>query len=317
MAHSLGQTSLVVALALAAGLDTAMALDIHGHRGARGLLPENTLPAFERAIELGVDVLELDTGLTRDGVVVVLHDRTLSPDLVRRDGHWIEQRVPVRSLTLEQIRAYDVGRYRPGSRADRRFGDQTSVDGTPIPTLADVLDLAARLGPASLQFNIETKLSPAAPGETADPETFARAVIEVVRAAGVEERTLLQSFDWRTLAIARAEAPAIRTSHLTAERDWLNNVERGRPGASAWLGGIDVDDFGGSIPKAVKAAGGAVWSPFWRDLSASAPEEAQALGLEVHVWTVNDPQDMRALKEMGVDGIITDYPDRALEALRP
>ncbi len=305
-------------IALLAGLATspAQAVDIHGHRGARGLLPENTLPAFREAIALGVDVLELDTGLTGDGVVVVLHDRRLSPDLARIDGKWITQKTAVRDLTRAELQAVDVGRARPGSRTARRFPDQVSVDGTPIPTLADVLALAAAEGPPTLRFNIETKLTPLAPDETADPQTFALAVIAEIEAAGVADRAIVQSFDWRTLTVVKNRAPHIRTAHLTAERDWLNNVQSGRPGASPWLAGLDIDDVGGSVPQAIVDLGGDIWSPYHRDLTDDALKQAHDLGLEVHVWTVNDVSQMRKLAEMGVDGIITDYPNLAIEALK-
>src|SRR5687768_16976055 len=121
----------------------AMAIDLQGHRGARGLLPENTLPAFERAIALGVTTVELDVGITRDGVVVVHHDRTLNPDLARGpDGQWVKAPAPtIFSLTFEQLKTYDVGRLRPGSEYLSRFKDQKPADGTRIPKLEDVLKL--------------------------------------------------------------------------------------------------------------------------------------------------------------------------------
>lgn len=305
-------------LIVLAGLSAnpAMAVDIHGHRGARGLLPENTLPAFREAIALGVDILELDTGVTKDGVVVVLHDRSLSPDLARIGGDWITNETAVHDLTHAELHAVDVGRARPGSRTAQRFSDQVPVDGTPIPTLAEVLALAAAEGPPTLRFNIETKLSPLAPDETVGPDAFAAAVVGEVEQAGVVDRTIIQSFDWRTLAAVKKLSPHIRTSHLTAARNWLNNVQAGRHDASPWLAGLDIDDFGGSIPRAIAYMDGDIWSPYHRDLTADALKEAHELGLEVHVWTVNDAAQMRMLAEMGVDGIITDYPNVAIEELR-
>lgn len=294
----------------------AMAVDIHGHRGARGLLPENTLPAFREAIALGVDILELDTGMTADGVVVVLHDRALSPDLARIGGTWIDAPALIRGMSHGELHAADVGRARPGGKTAERFPEQIPVDGTPVPTLAEVLALAEVEGPDDLRFNIETKLSPLKPDDTADPETFAGAVVAVIRAAGMEDRAIVQSFDWRTLAVVKRIAPEIRTSYLTAERNWLNNVQVGRPDASPWLGGIDIDDFGGSVPQAIAALHGDIWSPYFRDVTAEEVEEAHKLGLEVHVWTVNDATQMQELAEMGVDGIITDYPNVAIEAVR-
>ena len=180
-----------------------------------------------------------------------------------------------------------------------------------------MLALGRRPGADRLRFNIETKLSPLAPEETAGPREFARAVVAALRAAGMIDRADLQSFDWRTLLEARALAPGLSTACLTVEQPWEDNLRRGRPGPSPWTAGLDVDSFGGSTPRLVKAAGCAVWSPHHRDLTGEALAEAHALGLRVVVWTVNEAADMRALARLGVDGIISDYPDRALEALAP
>jgi glycerophosphoryl diester phosphodiesterase len=286
------------------------ALDIQGHRGARGLAPENTLPAFARALSLGVTTLELDCAVTRDGVVVVSHDRALIPDLARTpDGKWLAGPGPrIRDLTYEQLQRYDVGRIRPDTAYARRFPDQQPVDGTRVPRLADVFALVKRSGNRAVRFNIETKISPLAPEETTDPEDFTRRLIATVRSAGMEERTVIQSFDWRTLAIVQREAPTIPTVYLSAQQDFINNIEGGRR-MSRWTAGLHVSRLGGSIPRMVKAAGGAVWSPYYQELTPESAKEAQELGLKVVPWTVNAPEDMKRLIEWGVDGIISDRPD--------
>ena len=298
---------------------TTHAIEIQGHRGARGLLPENTIPAFERAIELGVDVLELDLGMTRDGVPVVHHDRALDPDRTRdAAGAWLAPPGPfLNTLDLAALSGFDVGRAAPGSKIAERFPEQIPRDGTRIPTLAEVLALGRRSGADAIRFNIETKLTPLAPEEAAGPEEFARAVVAVLRAEGMLDRADLQSFDWRVLREARKLAPDLSTVCLTAEQRWIDNVLRGRPGASPWTAGLDIETFDGSLPRMVEAAGCTVWSPYYREVTAAALTEAHALGLRVVVWTVNEADEMLALARLGVDGIITDYPDRALEALRP
>ncbi|MCC7484073.1 MAG: glycerophosphodiester phosphodiesterase [Burkholderiales bacterium] len=292
----------------------AGALDIQGHRGARGLRPENTLPAFAHALSLGVTTLELDAGITRDGVVVVSHDPALNPDLTRGpDGRWLERTGPaIRSLAFDALAGYDVGRIRPGSAYAKRFPEQRAVDGTRIPRLADLFAMARRAGNTAVRFNIETKLSPLAPDQTANPEEFSLALIRAVREAEMASRTAIQSFDWRTLAIVQREAPEIPTVCLTARQDFMDNVQSAAR-ASPWNAGLHVRDFRNSIPRMVKAAGGAVWSPYYREITAQSVKEAQALGLKVIVWTVNEPGDMRRMIALGVDGIISDYPDR----LRP
>ena len=298
---------------------TAHALEIQGHRGARGLLPENTLPAFERAIELGVDVLELDLGMTGDGVPVVHHDRALDPDRTRdATGAWLAPPGPfLNTLDLTALSEFDVGRAAPGSRIAERFPEQAPRDGTRIPTLAQVLALGRRPGAGAIRFNIETKVTPLAPEETAEPEEFARAVVAVLRAEGMLDRADLQSFDWRVLFEARRLAPDLSTVCLTAEQRWHDNILRGHPAPSPWTAGLDIAAFDGSVPRMVKAAGCAVWSPYYRDLAEGTLAEARSLGLRVVVWTVNEVDDMLALARLGVDGFITDYPDRAIEALAP
>ena len=298
---------------------TAQAIEIQGHRGARGLLPENTIPAFERAIELGADVLELDLGMTRDGVPVVHHDRALDPERTRNAaGAWLAPPGPfLNTLDLAALSEFDVGRAAPGSRIAKRFPEQVPRDGTRIPALAEVLALGRRPGAGGIRFNIETKLTPLAPEETAEPEEFATAVVAVLRAEAMIDRADLQSFDWRVLRAARKLAPDLSTVCLTAEQRWIDNILRGRPGPSPWTAGLDIEAFGGSVPRLVEAAGCAVWSPYYRDLTEETLTEAHALGLRVVVWTVNEADDMLALARLGVDGIITDYPNRAIEALAP
>jgi glycerophosphoryl diester phosphodiesterase len=145
---------------------------------------------------------------------------------------------------------------------------------------------------------------------------FVRAVVDVIRKYGMEQRVVVQSFDWRTLQVVQDVAPNIARSYLTVDQDWLSNLQTGMPGKSPWLNSFDVDDFGGSAPRAIKAAGGSIWSSYHKEVSAKAIKLAQDLGLSVNVWTVNETARMRELIEMGVDGIITDYPDRLRKVLK-
>ncbi|WP_193182262.1 glycerophosphodiester phosphodiesterase [Nisaea sediminum] len=306
-----GRSALLAAVMVASISASSDAVEIQGHRGARGLLPENSLPAFARALDLGVDVLELDTVITADGIAVIHHDRALSPELARKNGSWIETEVPLRALTSEELAAYDIGRIRPGSRYEKRFPGQQPVDGTRVPRLADLFRLIKDRANVNVRFNIETKRSPLHPSDTPDPESFARTVIDTARDAGMAHRVALQSFDWSTLIAAKRIDPAIPTVCLTAEARWLDNLEIGKDGASPWLGGLDIDDHGGSVQKTAKAAGCAVWSPYYRNVTKEAVEAAHAEGLTVVVWTVNETTDMKRMVDLGVDGIITDYPDRA------
>ncbi|WP_299395563.1 glycerophosphodiester phosphodiesterase [Pelagibius sp.] len=298
----------------AEGQFKARAFDLQGHRGARGLMPENSLPAFEAALALGVTTLELDTVMTADGVVVVHHDRRLMPERTRdAAGNWLEEEdaAPLIGLTRSELAAYDIGRARPGSRVAQRYPEQQGLDGVAIPTLAEVLARAEALSGGQIRYNIETKISPLSPDDSAEPAALADALVAAIRAAGVAGRAAVQSFDWRSLLRVQEMAPDIETVYLTAEQSWLDTLGRGARAPSPWIGGLAIDWSEVTPPAAVKAAGGAVWSPYYRDLKEQDLREAQALGLRVVVWTVNDPGDMASLIDLGVDGIITDYPDRA------
>jgi glycerophosphoryl diester phosphodiesterase len=301
---------LSVALMLVAGSAPAFAFDLQGHRGARGLAPENTLPAFATALSIGVTTLELDVSLTRDGKLVVAHDPVLQPYLARIGGQWIATPGPaIWHSTAEDILRYDVGRLDPSTRYAQGFPDQKPVDGTRMPLLEQVFALAAKSGSISVRFNIETKLNPLKPDESAPPEAFAAALVKAIRGSGMAQRATIQSFDWRTLKAAAALAPELPRVHLTIEGGGSDNVQRGRPDASPWLAGLDADDYP-STPALVKAAGGQVWSPFWRNVTPELVVEAQRLGLKVIPWTVNDPAEMDRQIGMKVDGLISDYPDR-------
>ncbi len=291
-------------------MTSAHALDLQGHRGARGLMPENTLPAFAHALTLGVTTLELDCAVTKDGVVVVSHDSTLNPDITRGpDGKWLQgEGPPIRQFTYAELRRFDVGRIDPQNAYAKRFPHQQPVDGTRMPRLADVFALARKSGNNSVRFNIETKISPLHPERTVSPEMFASAFIAVIRREKMEPRVTIQSFDWRTLAVVQKEAPEIATVYLTAQQSFMDNIRAGQR-ESAWTAGLRLHDFGGSIPRMVKAAGGAVWSPYSGETTREQVKEAQALGLKVVVWTPNEPTEIRRLIEWGVDGIISDYPD--------
>lgn len=301
----------LLAVALCAACASTLAFDLQGHRGTRGNAPENTLAAFDRALAIGVDTLELDVGLTADGVVVVLHDLALNPAITRdASGRWLPagQGPLVRSLTLAQLQTYDVGRIRPDTPYAKTFATQQPRDGERVPTLSAVFDLVKARG-ASVRFNIETKVDPTRPGDTASPEAMVQALLKVVQDAGMASRVSIQSFDWRTLRLVQKAAPAIPTVCLTVQSANSDSVRDGR-----WTAGLRLEEHG-SVPKVAKAAGCATWSPNAGAVTQELVNEAQSLGLQVIPWTVNAPADMDRLVGWGVDGLITDYPDRLRQVM--
>jgi glycerophosphoryl diester phosphodiesterase len=287
----------------------AMAFDIEAHRGGRALFPENTLPSFANALSMGVDTLELDLGVTADHTIVVSHERWLNPDLARgADGSYVAPPgIPFVRLRLDEVKTYDVGQIRPGSAYAAQFPDQRSIPNTSIPTLAEVFALVRKSGDSHVRLNIETKIDPGHPDQSPDPEQFVTLLLDLLQAETFSDRVMVQSFDWRTLKLVQQRAPAIPTVYLTLQAGSAPTVDLDN--TSPWTAGFDPKDYGRSVPRTIKAAGGAIWSPFFRDIDAATVAEAHSLGLKVVVWTVNKPADMAALIDIGVDGIISDRPD--------
>ena len=309
MRDSLIGASLLVAVAAAAS--AAPQFDLQGHRGTRGNAPENTIAAFDHALAIGVTTLEMDVAITADGVVVVSHDPALHPALTRdATGQWLKGRGPlISSLTLAQLQAYDVGRLDPQSDYARQFPAQRAKDGERLPTLAAVFARVKALGADHVRFDIETKIKPTAPDETLAPEPFVRAVLAVIRDAGMTRRVMIQSFDWRTLQLVQQLEPGLPTVYLTIRTGNADNLADG-----TWTAGLLLRNHA-SPGHLVKAAGGTVWAPNHGSLTREDLKSAQQLGIQVIPWTVNDAAVADRLIEWGVDGIISDYPDRIREVM--
>ena len=272
------------------------AFDLQGHRGARGLAPENTVPAFRRALALGVTTLEMDVVLAGDGTVVVSHEPWMAADKCRTpDG----ARIPAadeRAHNLYQMAYDDIAAYDCGSLRLDDFPEQTPTP-APKPRLRDVLRTAEAYVRAHERppvfYNIEIKSREEWEGTFQPaPASMTAAVLDVVTAAGVAPRTTLQSFDPRVLeAVHRAGAP-VRTSMLVWQPGGLDEH-------------LSALSF---VPD--------IYSPSASLVDAALVDAAHARGLQLIPWTVNDVDAMTALIRLGVDGLITDYPDRGRQALR-
>lgn len=292
-------------------------VDLQGHRGARGLLAENTLPSFALALQAGVSTLELDVVVTRDDVLVISHDPALNPDITRdAQGQFLQSKGPdIRQLTFEQLQSYDVGRINPNSRYAQTFSSQKGQDGVRIPKLKDLFELVKAQGHTQVKFAIETKITPQRADQTPDPERFVQLLLQEIREHGMRERVQILSFDWRILQSVQKLAPGMPTVYLTAQLPALDNLGIQSKQASAWTAGFQHAQYG-SVPRMIHAAGGTHWSSFWRELDAQKVREAQSLGLKVLAWTVNDRLSMGQMLDLGVDGLVTDRPDIATELLK-
>ncbi|HQT60415.1 MULTISPECIES: glycerophosphodiester phosphodiesterase [unclassified Acidiphilium] len=278
---------------------------LFGHRGARGLRPENTIEGFAAIAALGLTGAEFDVGLTADDVAVVHHDARLNPDIARDpSGAWLALEVAplLRERRFAELATFDVGRLRPGTAYEARYPVQAPADGARIPTLDAVIEaLPGR------DLLVEIKTFPDHPDLTAPPARMAAAMIDALRRHGAIDRALLFAFDWRVLREAAAIEPGLRRCCLTAP-DTLE-------AASLWLDGTDLEAFGGHLPRAVAATGAVCWAPFHGTLQQDEVREAHALGLLVLPWTVNTADAFDRMIGLGVDGMISDRPDLARNAI--
>ena len=299
--------------------------DIQAHRGGIGLTVENTIASFSRALDLGVSTLELDVQITEDGYAVVSHDRDPSPRKCRDTapafaGDPEYPYVPgvryIKDLTLAQLRTLDCG-----SQTLSEFPGQQASPGARMPLLSEVLHLVDERRAHRVRLNIETKVEAGAPDQTAPREQFVQVVAREVRAARLLDQVSIQSFDWGALMRMRQVEPELPIVALTNGQQFL---QTGRPGASPWLGGIDIDDFGGDLVAAAASfradaispvqgdpQGGAIGDPGFRPyVTAAMVRDAHTAGMGVIPWTVDDTTTMQYFLDLGVDGMITDYPDR-------
>ncbi|WP_084496918.1 glycerophosphodiester phosphodiesterase family protein [Nocardia amamiensis] len=302
--------------------------DLQAHRGGLGLVVENTLPAFANALELGVSTLELDVQITADGYAVVTHDRDPSPakcvdtaPVFPGDPKfpYVPGTTYIRDLTLAQVRTIDCGSVRLADQPEQR-----TAPGARIPLLSEVFDLVRVYRADQVMLNIETKVEAAAPEQTAPREQFVQIVAAEVHRAGMGQQVTIQSFDWGALMRMREVAPDLPIVALTSGQQ---NLQAGEPGASPWLGGIDIDDFPGSPQERFVAAAasigaaavspvhgtpqnGTVTDPAYRPFTtAELIRAAHRYGMRVVPWTVDDRATMTALVDLGVDGLITNRPD--------
>ena len=284
-----------------------------GHRGARGILPENSMVGFDFALSIGVDLLEFDVLLSRDDIPVITHNHEFHGSAVRgADGAFLNGEHPrVASLTMAEIERFDIGRLNTDTEYGRRFPDQAQMDGVRVPRLSELLQLVSQPRYSAACLMLELKSDPDLAQDSAVRERIVSTVCGEVRSAGVTDRTLLHSFDWALLAECRRQAPDMPLSFLTQLQD--NGHDVGED--SSILVTPDFSNPETSVPDEVSRAGGSLWCPHFTELDAAALARARELGLAVAVWTVNEPGDIEAMIDLRVDAIVTDYPGRVQQRL--
>jgi len=266
--------------------------DLQGHRGARGLLPENTIPGFLRAVEEGVDTVEMDVVITGDGMVLVSHEPWFNHMITTKaSGTPVteeeERNLNIYEMTYEETQTYDVGR-----RGNENFPDQQPLDVTK-PLLPEAViaveTFVEEQGLEPVRYNIETKSHPEWYGVYSPlPDEFARLLYDQLVDLDILDRVIVQSFDPSTLIAMKALDPAVPLAMLVY--DEAQSVER-------------MTELLGFTPD--------IWSPNYQLVTEVLVDKTDRLGMDLIPWTVNERAEMIRLLEMGVDGIITDYPNRA------
>ncbi|MBO68786.1 MAG: glycerophosphodiester phosphodiesterase [Acidiferrobacteraceae bacterium] len=289
---------------------------IHGHRGARGYAPENTLASFQLAIEQNASGIELDVSVTRDKQIIIYHDPYINPDTTREPNGTavLHDKWRIYDMQLKRIQQFDVGCTDPTSNYGSQFPNQIPVPGQKIPTLRQLFIWLERIDSPETVVNIEIKSDPRKPHCSPPPAEFASLVLEEIRRAPTTNPVWIQSFDWRLLREVQIQNPRIPTGYLTSQQPFFDTVTASEHGQSPWLAGYDPYKYNDCLPRAIYAAGGHYWGPDYRDLSAELVAAAQSNYLTIHAWTVNLYSDVVTLVDLGVDGITSDYPKSAIEA---
>lgn len=269
----------------------AEGLDVQGHRGCRGLMPENTIPAMLKALDLGVTTLEMDVVVSKDSKVVVSHEPWFATEITTKpDGSFIKpgeaMQYNIFQMNYDEIAKYDVG-----LKPHPRFPKQQKIK-VIKPLLADLFDSVAenmkiRRRPFPY-FNIETKCLPAGDGRFhPKPAEFVELLMAIIKEKQLEEQVIIQSFDFRTLQYLHEKYPAIKTAMLIEDSD--------------------VNDFEGQLNRLGYTP--QVYSPNHTLVDDDLVKQCHDKGMKIIPWTVNDVKQFKKLRKLGIDGVITDYPD--------
>lgn len=308
-------------------------VEIYAHRGARSYAPENVLPGYKTGLKIGTDWVDMDIGITKDGVIVVDHDIWLNPDILSKNGKFwaksmsdfiksipedkFDQRIRpylVKNLTLDQLQSYEAGIINPTSQYAKYFPEQYSIPGTHIPSLQSVIDYVNKTTNGQVNFQIEVKDDPTHPDWTVPPKEFAVRLYKLLKQNNLIHRVEIQAFNWQILFELQKLDPEIKTAYLVGSDDIERMKSPDRQKAGLWSGGRLLKDYG-SLPQMVKALGGSCYEPEDVALTKADLDEAHRLGLKVVVWTWPEhngrafsPKLIDKLISWGIDGITTDDP---------
>jgi glycerophosphoryl diester phosphodiesterase len=293
-------------------------VEVYGHRGARSYSPENTIPSYRTALKVGVNWVDADIVMSKDKQIFIYHDLRLNPDITRnKNGQFITDRIPIYTLTSDQLLEYDVGMINPNSDYAKFFPSQVPVNGTRMPRLEEMIKYVKDKSKNIVNFQFEIKSDPSHPELSPSPELFAHHLYEILKKHDIVARVEIQAFDWRYLYALQDLDKTIKTAYLVDYSELAAMKGDDPQRAGLWTGGKLLKDYNYSFPQMVKSLGGACFEPEDAALTKSELDEAHKLGLKVAVWTWPENTHttfnealIKQLIDWGIDGIITDDPAR-------
>ena len=283
---------------------------IIGHRGARGLYPENSLLGFMNVLKSGIEIIELDIVFSKDGIPIITHDQDISPFFCRDSkGEFIKDKKKISALNAEELYTYDIGRFNPETEYGKYFPEQIQLDGVFLSSLQELLNLVQLPEYQHANLLIEIKSDPDILDK--DRKKIISVLAKQIKDANLINRVIFHSFDWVLLSQCKHHAPGILTSYLTKtiHHDDIDIQ------VSNWNSSIEEVQNPSVIPEKIYEAGGSIWCPHFKEITKDSLLAAEKYNLLVFAWTVNEPADIDIMIDLGVDAIVTDYPPRVKKCL--
>ena len=283
---------------------------IIGHRGARGLYPENSLLGFMNVLKSGIEIIELDIVFSKDGIPIITHDQDISPFFCRDSkGEFIKDKIKISALNAEELYTYDIGRFNPETEYGKYFPEQIQLDGIFLSSLQELLNLVQLPEYQHANLLIEIKSDPDILDK--DRKKIISVLAKQIKDANLINRVIFHSFDWALLSQCKHHAPGILTSYLTKTiHDDDIDIQ-----VSNWNSSIEEVQNPSVIPEKIYEAGGSIWCPHFKEITKDSLSAAEKYNLLVFAWMVNEPTDIDIMIDLGVDAIVTDYPPRVKKCL--
>ena len=294
-------------------------IDIYAHRGFRALAPENTLQAYNAALNIGVDVVDMDVNMTKDGVLVVTHDSSLNTQITQNEhGEWLNESIPIKNLTFNKLERFQVGNIRSGSHFHHMYPNHIDKSNVHISSLPQVIQFVKSHAQHPVRFQIEMKTDPTQPQVTVSAGLMATELAKIIKQYHIQNQVEVQAFQWQALVDLQQLIPGIKTGYLTEpdyEPSSLKSEQKIGTG-QVWTAPLTARDFNFDYPQMIKKLGGTFFEPYEMSVTKEQIRHAHQLGLKIIAWgwTEQEHTDFNYKKvnqliDWGIDGVITDRPD--------